>query len=1069
MKSTFVGVPICGNFKPESQVNLDSLSKVNKIGTKLYLIARNSQILLLPIDSSSELVVDNFSSRLDNENETIYELKVLNNIIVIIVYTFLNVQRIELPSETIHFYLDRLEKKRLEEQEGVIDDIKFLIDEFVNNRSIFAFATEKNNFKSFQIVGNSWKADCEKERAGVYRIKKLIANKSKNNYERLIQVFGYIKFVSYADSFVIKGNDYNFPPIKTNDIFIAWDAYVDFEKTLYDEEVLSKGFERYLDFRIEEDEIVFTCDKSSLKESLLFSDSTTDEFDLILYLEEDKDLWSCNDIKKLIEFKNKHHSLQLRKCINHSFATNELRFNLPTINVNLPKQGFIVLSDASIRNEIKRRKSVKRTLDEKKNATANMLMRLTAGDEDHQTGSNINPLSSEVLEMMFGDKSFQVTNNYREALNIALNTPDIAVIQGPPGTGKTTLINGIISRLNLMGKRKYKIHVATEQHEALYNVVNKLAVNKLIPPFVASRHYSEKGEEENSQKFGKTMTSFKDNFIKLCNEILEEKNQNDSFSECLSKVIFILQDIKINQYNLKIIVKYIDNLSLLFVKMGVQDEFSNLIFELKQFIGETVKPIASNNDISPEQQRILKKIIDQRIIFRTFYDDNGKHYFNELNRVLLKYGYESKLLSSSIRDKLLSDDVKLIEEIFPVFVSYVESLKNEFSNVVKTFHEDLSIKVKDIIEKLYLRVREISTTRHRGWYEVIDELRFRLFDEENSIEIIRNYTNIIGTTCAQSKKGSEVVELEGNKFDYVIIDEAARANPLDLMLPLLMGIKVIIVGDQMQLPHYIENRYVKKFLEEKNKYSKFDEKLLQTSLFEIIYNALEKSYEQGKINFKRHIMIQEQHRMPPTLGDFISAEFYGGEIIDGKIIKKGRLTNGKKTINHLNHFGLYNGKNIAWIDVPLVPNGLEEEYSSTYRRQSEADKVFEIIKKLFYVNKDKKMNIGIISFYKGQVELMNKILNESLPREQRDLVNVGTVDSYQGQEFDIVILSTVRSNAKQIASESLGFIHYSRSRINVALSRAKKLLIVVGNKETFSRNPTFRNLIHYIQKVGAYE
>ena len=66
-------------------------------------------------------------------------------------------------------------------------------------------------------------------------------------------------------------------------------------------------------------------------------------------------------------------------------------------------------------------------------------------------------------------------------MSIALNTPDIALIQGPPGTGKTTLIKGVITRLNMMNKN-YRILVSSEQHEALFNVVDKLSQNKFIPP-----------------------------------------------------------------------------------------------------------------------------------------------------------------------------------------------------------------------------------------------------------------------------------------------------------------------------------------------------------------------------------------------------------------------------------------------------------------------------------------------------------------------------------------------------------------------------------------------------------
>ena len=80
-----------------------------------------------------------------------------------------------------------------------------------------------------------------------------------------------------------------------------------------------------------------------------------------------------------------------------------------------------------------------------------------------------------------------------------------------------------------------------------------------------------------------------------------------------------------------------------------------------------------------------------------------------------------------------------------------------------------------------------------------------------------------------------------------------------------------------------------------------------------------------------------------------------------------------------------------------------------------------------------------------------------------------TVDSYQGKEFDIVIISGVRCNNCVTPAKSLGFIHYSPSRINVSLSRAKKLLIVVADADTYRKNEYFQKFIYYVKKEGFYE
>ena len=171
------------------------------------------------------------------------------------------------------------------------------------------------------------------------------------------------------------------------------------------------------------------------------------------------------------------------------------------------------------------------------------------------------------------------------------------------------------------------------------------------------------------------------------------------------------------------------------------------------------------------------------------------------------------------------------------------------------------------------KIITISRNHSRNFYDIITDLKYRLNDIDNSSEIIQNYTSVIGSTCAQADKSLKYVDLNDSKYDYVIIDEAARANPLDIMIPMMLGINVILVGDHKQLPHYVETDFIKRFEKSKGKYAEFDEKLLTTSLFALIYENLEKAYNDGRLTFKRTAQIQEQHRMHPIIGNFISNEF----------------------------------------------------------------------------------------------------------------------------------------------------------------------------------------------------
>ena len=198
--------------------------------------------------------------------------------------------------------------------------------------------------------------------------------------------------------------------------------------------------------------------------------------------------------------------------------------------------------------------------------------------------------------------------------------------------------------------------------------------------------------------------------------------------------------------------------------------------------------------------------------------------------------------------------------------------------------------------------------------------------------------------------------------------------------------------------------------------------------------------------------------MHQTIGNFISQTFYDGGI-----------KNGAETVNNRNDYNMFEGKNVVWINVPNY-KGTEQRIGESLRREAEVTKIIEIVRQLVEKNPGRRLKLGIISFYKGQVERIRTKIKESFPQDIFDSDDMcNTVDSYQGKEFDIVIVSGVRSNNYATIGKSLGFIQYSPSRINVALSRAKKVLVVVADENTYHQNDYFRKYIEYVKENGYYE
>ncbi|MDR0909036.1 MAG: AAA family ATPase [Spirochaetaceae bacterium] len=1066
MKNSRLGTPIIGNFSAEQSISDNEILYVNKRHDFLIIKTKqNDNIKLFPKDDGAEIVINHFGIGLDENNDSIYTVKTCwerrKENIVIVLYLFKQTRRIELESESLNFYLERLETSRLI-TDGIMkktDEIQFLEKEFLDGRSIFVIDEYQGvNSNKFQIFGNKYRAECEYERPGVVKISKIIQTKTINRNNDIVQYFGNVKFVSFDEAMQIHGHKYENHQVVIDDIFQIWKQYENYKEEISNNEIRKRGYIRYKAYTINNGLLNISFDNDADYINLFFGDDNSDvEFDIITY-ETSADL--PNSIDDILSYKkeNQNNIITVGSCV--KLEGFNIWFYLPKNIERITSHGVLIHSDRNVRIEKRRRDRIYNILNSRNNPTANMIMRLTAGDADSQTGGLINDkdiITTNVLDKMFGDDSFKITENYREAIKIALNTPDIALIQGPPGTGKTTLIKGIVARLNEMSNKNYKILISTEQHDALYNVTDKLSENKLLPPFIVSKRFNEKdGNQEDSNNFMKDITNFQYEFQTLCNNILKDKKDNkNDFSAGLSQIIYCIQSIRLANYSNQVIR---ENLDVLY-KTAIQMSLSNTVIDVIQDIKFKFNFQIENEDCSNEMldiEQVKQKLSNQRTTIEDYKND-GSYQLKELQRCLRKRpNYEKLLIEQSLLSRMTSGDNDALKTSFDEYIKYIDYLKDKILSLSVSNSDENILQAKSLFDELMYKLQDAVKSHKKDFFEVVEELKYKLLDIDNVNALVKRYTNIIGSTCAQAGRSLDRVELNSHScFDYVIIDEAARANPLDIMLPILMGIRVILVGDQKQLPHFIESKEVRDFLANDKYKNLYDKELLEKSLFGLIFERVEDSWEKKKLVFKRHIRINEQHRMHPSIGDFISKEFYNGEI-----------TNGPKTSNNINDYNVFGNKNVAWLNIPII-DGMEEGKPS-YFRMKEVDKVLETINIIVHNLKGMKSHIGVISFYKKQIEIIESIISNKYPDNISTLIECGTVDSFQGKEFDIVLLSTVRSNAHQTPSESLGFIHYSDSRINVALSRAKTLLVVIGDAETFMKNSIFRNFINYVKKEGFY-
>lgn len=384
---------------------------------------------------------------------------------------------------------------------------------------------------------------------------------------------------------------------------------------------------------------------------------------------------------------------------------------------------------------------------------------------------------------------------------------------------------------------------------------------------------------------------------------------------------------------------------------------------------------------------------------------------------------------------------------------------------IKSFiDEELSGVLNDIVTALEGPIR----SSRRGVAAVLADFRDALVHEPDKVRnAAREYCSIIGATCQQSasdkmaslKQLSKADGANSVEFDTVIIDEAARANPLDLFIPMAMARKrIILVGDHLQLPHLLDPE-IESELGERLNLQKAQKEAMSQSLFERLVTQLRAMKEvDGKT---RVVMLDTQYRMHPVLGKFVSQNFY-------EKVREKPLLPGRPAEDFAHSLPGYEGKVCAWLNVPR-DDGQEERSGGSRRRKAEARKIAKEVKRLMAAAPD--LSIGVITFYSSQRDLlMREFLSHEITEESAEGIRIkprladsedgveklriGTVDSFQGKEFDVVLLSIVRSSKPSISSRKSEEIWNSRfgflrlaNRMNVAMSRQRRLLIAVGDIE----------------------
>ena len=295
----------------------------------------------------------------------------------------------------------------------------------------------------------------------------------------------------------------------------------------------------------------------------------------------------------------------------------------------------------------------------------------------------------------------------------------------------------------------------------------------------------------------------------------------------------------------------------------------------------------------------------------------------------------------------------------------------------------------------------------------IDEEHRKIKRIEN--KMIRNIIEESDVILATNSSAA-LESIAKTKFDAAIIDEASQATIPSILIPIAKAHRFILAGDHKQLPPTIIS----------NRASE-----LENTLFE----ALIRKYPH------KSQLLNVQYRMNKLLMKFPNSEFYNNSL------------KSDSSVNDINIKDLigsdYDEEALLFMDTSAIENNKETHLkdSKSIINKLEAEIAISVANDYITAGVSEE-DIGIISPYADQV----KIIQDETP------VEVKTVDGFQGREKEIIIISTVRSND----NGNIGFLSDLR-RLNVAITRAKRKLIIIGNRETLKNNPTYARLIDFVE------
>lgn len=548
-----------------------------------------------------------------------------------------------------------------------------------------------------------------------------------------------------------------------------------------------------------------------------------------------------------------------------------------------------------------------------------------------------------------------LSEDKREVVRRAVSTNDIFLIQGPPGTGKTSVIAEIVLQI-LKRNPDSRILLSSQSNVAVDHALTQIAfaAGESPPEMVRIGRPERIGHGGQQWMLAERTQAFREDVLSRCSPVEEELRRAER--------------------------------------------------KARRAVKEATRAEVMSEDSAGNLEEWIAEA-------------------NEIGEQLIEYEEEYAHLGEDTETGNRTDVKQLVDEARTEFWSHLEALNELLAEPV----DMAGLSEQDALGSIMVaaasldepaeaeapEAAELASIREKRrilkhWMKVVGLSK----DFE---ELVSKTARVVAATCSISAKVNPRFAADDASFEWVIVDEAGRATVPEVLIPVGLGQRVILVGDERQLPPMVDDSLGRQQTGERSV-------ALETSLFQ---DFLEQEIEHPEYAAR----LVTQYRMHAAIGNLISDVFYDGTLVNGQRDRRRKFADAFPAV-------------VTWISTSRLRNRGESRSGDSFENPVEAREVAAVLERIRQAGGWRgTLRVGVITGYSGQVgRLRGAIDTADSRRWPRMTIDIATVDSFQGRECDVVIYSTVRSNP----SRRIGFLRDYR-RVNVALSRARDLLVIVGD------------------------